>query len=44
MTDAEQSTLVELGGVDPAALGGDDLETMANLTGRLPAFRRVHLV
>jgi len=40
MTDAERLTLEQSAGVDPAAMSGDDLETMATLTGRLPAFRR----
>ena len=40
LTDDELSIYEQLAGVDPAAMGGDDLETMANFSARLQTFRR----
>ena len=41
LTDDERSLYVQMVGVDPAAMGDDDLETLANLSERLQTFRRV---
>ncbi len=39
LTDDELTTYEQLAEVDPAAMSGDDLETMATLSERLQAFR-----
>ena len=44
LTDDELSTYEQLAGVDPAAMSGDDLETMANLSEQLQTFRRARSV